>query len=789
METIFSLLTVFTIAVFVPFSEANVTCAVNGISYICKNITTKDEFPLSLPANIRHVTLIGTDTLDKNFPNGLFRNPTWANVSELSIVEFSKIDFIEEEFLDGLEKLKYLSISSCPDLGRLHPNVFHSTPDLEALHLDWNPYLKLAIVEKALNGKLEKLKYLSLIGIQSFYRNVILGENFAMALRTKNVTYFDISRVNVLVVEHETVVEMISKIRYLNVSYTTILSTVPVTDVVPLLFQNIELLDLTGCVSMLQFDTTLNDTIVRWDRDLNIVYVFAENTIDPHYPARLNIRYKIEKKALKDLNTLDLSNNNIIILNITFSGSYDFQGLVTLKLSSNNMEYISPSFLSSFPSLKILDLSKNQLHKMQHLDDFSCVVTNNEDLETIFLPNNKLSVVPFNLFSSNTKLRLIDLSDNELTYFNLELSKTLDLKLIDLRKNRLKSLPVSFLGQLEQVFLHQDSAENHVNSQTTNSLISECQDRSLVGEKYKYGYNASNTIKLLKIPQFVPQYVTLNLVENALVCECDTLEFLQWIAFTDISILNRTYMVCKYDKKEELLTNSFIEMVRYNCRVAHNIVIGILSSFAVVLSIFTFGITIHYRRKKARENKDLENLEKEVLHDNTKFNFVVFLSYCSQDSLVVEENILPTLNTYLRKTFNTEKNLVCTGSDSFVPGMLIIEEIHRCINESLVIVPVITPAFLASRWSLRECVDAIERHRQVVVLMEQHTDTSGTIATIKHLIGQYTRASWSYNDGNFAIHPSWSTICDGIIQTACYSFRNHKNQRGNDKFELVRLVE
>ncbi|KAL3888672.1 hypothetical protein ACJMK2_001036 [Sinanodonta woodiana] len=771
----------------VLISGANVTCSVKFSSYICQHIAKMADFPTSLPANIQTVTLFGTNKLTQSFPNKLFRNPSWSNVFKLSVLEFNSIELIEEDFLDGLDNLKFLSISSCPKLNKIHPDIFNSTPDLEALHLDGNHYLKLSVVEQALNGKLHKLKYLSLVEIEAVKGRVVLGENYTNALSTKNITYLDISGVKTIIVDHGSVQNILSNVKYLNVSHSTLLSA----DGIQLkdsYFRNIEFLDLTssssvGQLSILPEDSTF--TRVLWK---NVKYFFAQQMMDPLIQVRVNARFTFENYVQLSLNVFDFSQNNIMVFNITFNGKYDFSALETLNLSSNNLEYISPSFLGSFPSLKILDQSNNQLHKMQNMDDFSYLFSGNKDLEIIYLHKNYLSVVPSKLFSSNTKLRVIDLSDNELMHFNIDLHNTWNLTLINLRKNRLKRLPPTFMEQLEQTFIHKDTAEKD-ETYMINILLNQIQDKNLLAEKYKYGYNASDTISLKQVSEIIPQNLTLNVLDNPLICDCDTLDFVKWIVSTDIVIVNRTILTCKYNNNEALLNSAVLEMLRHNCRIVLIIGIGIVSSVAIIVSIFAFGIAIHRKLRKARLNQELEFLKNEILDDNTHFRFVAFLSYCSRDSNIVENYILTPLNTLLRDIFKTDKDLVSTGADSFIPGKLITEEIHRCINESLVIIPVITPAFLESHWCLTECVNAIERHRQVLVLMEKHTDTSDTIATIRNQIGQYTRASWSYQEGQFHICPSWDTICDGVIQRAIESFRNHRNRHCNEAIELARLLD
>ncbi|KAL3888327.1 hypothetical protein ACJMK2_000697 [Sinanodonta woodiana] len=424
---------------------------------------------------------------------------------------------------------------------------------------------------------------------------------------------------------------------------------------------------------------------------------------------------------------------------------------------------------------------------MQDMVEFSDIFSQNKDLEIVFLRNNHLTFVPSNLFICNSMLRIIDLSENQLYYININLSNAENLKLINLRRNWLKHLPVSILKQFETLFQKQNTETNE-KTYVTNVLLKQFQDKSLVGKQYRYGYNASEGIEFEESHTVSPRYAMINVLENQFVCDCDTHVLMETILFTNINIVNKSSLSCKYGNNEMLLNNELFNMVQKNCRLAHSIGIGVASSFAVIIIISTSVIRIHFRRQLARRNRDLENLKKELQQENANFKFLVFLSYCSQDAHIVDTNILPSLNSYLREIFNTKRDLVCTGEDSFVPGMRIIEEIHRCINECLVVIPVITPAFLQSQWSQEECVAAVDRHRQVVILMKKHTDTSRAIVTIQNLIGQYTRGTWSEYEGHFLIQPAWNTICEGIIRAASESSRRYTRQNCNDAAEDIPLV-
>ncbi|KAL3886754.1 hypothetical protein ACJMK2_026727 [Sinanodonta woodiana] len=773
-----------------PISEANSTCTVNGIQYLCKNIATETDFPSMLPTNVRKVSLKGTNVLYKSFPAELFNHETWANASELSVMEFTSVGQIERGFLDGLEKLKFLSISSCTDLEVIDPDTFHPTPNIEELHLDGNRRLKLSIVEAALTNKLSTLRYLSLIGIQSFEQHVVMGDNFVKALHRKNLTYLDISGVKVIYVQQTFKQNVFANLKYLNLTYSTPVLSRGIINKMMFFRQNIEVLDFTGVQYnigkyTIQGEEKIIDLAQKFPKTM---YLFAQGMVTPNSQIVFNVRYIFENCNIKFPKMIDFSKNNLKLLNISFIGACRAHESETLNLASNNMEYISPNCLSAFSSLKILDLSNNQLVMMQDFDDFSNIFSQNKDLEIIFLRNNHLTFVPLQLFLSNSKLRIIDLSENELAYFNINLRNAENLKLINLRNNRLKSLSVSLLEQLDALFQKQNAKGNQINY-VTNVLLKQFQDKSLIGKMYRYGHNASEQTHFDESHSNIPQYVMIDILENHFVCDCDTLVFMECILLKNIDIVNKTELSCKYGNNEKLLNNELFQVVQMNCRLASRIVIGVASSIVIILIIFAIAMTIRLRRKSVRRNQDLENLKKELLQENGNFKFLVFLSYCSKDAQIVDENILPSLNRYLYETFNTKKDLVCTGENDFVPGMRIIEEIHRCINKSLVVVSVITPAFLQSDWSQAECVAAVDRHRQVVILMKKHTDTSRAIRTIQYLLGQYTRGTWSDNEGVFVIRPSWNTICEGILCAASEALRQYRTQNLIEPAEDNPLVQ
>ncbi|KAL3888295.1 hypothetical protein ACJMK2_000666 [Sinanodonta woodiana] len=124
--------------------------------------------------------------------------------------------------------------------------------------------------------------------------------------------------------------------------------------------------------------------------------------------------------------------------------------------------------------------------KIQDVEEFSDIFIQNKDLEIVFLRNNRLTFVPLNLFLSNSKLLIIDLSENELAYFNINLRSAVNLKLINLRRNRLKSLSASMIEQFDSLLWKQNN-ESNFRIPVINILKNEFHDKSLIGKRYRYG--------------------------------------------------------------------------------------------------------------------------------------------------------------------------------------------------------------------------------------------------------------------------------------------------------------
>ncbi|KAL3872679.1 hypothetical protein ACJMK2_035890 [Sinanodonta woodiana] len=765
----------------------SISCISEDTSYICSDILRTDNFPSALPTNVDKVTLIGTDESSLSFPHSPFNDRSWENVSELTLLKFGDIEKIEQYFLDGLSHLRYLSISGFPRLRSIDPDAFQSTLDLVALHLDGDINLELSVIEKALEGKVSKLKYVSLQGLGMDHHSPgIMGTKFFNAIREKNMSYLDVSSANIAGISVDSKTVTYSNLLYLDASYSKLaMIGIGHKSNFDYSLSKLEMLDVSGCLSIIH--TLREQTAKKMDCDIpnRIKYVFAEALVKPDVRIELNIEARFNQCVKNNIEIVHLSKNRLVHLNVTVTGSYSFRGLVKLNLSMNHMEYISPSLLGAFPSLQILDLSENQLHKMQKMDDFNNFLRGNSELQIIVLRKNHLSIIP-NLFVHSNKLKLLDLRENDLIHFNMVLGHLPNMQSIDLSKNRFKDLPLSFYNTLEEINSYQVK-ENQTGNFSHNWLIHSL-DRYTVSQQYRYGYNPNVSLNLVDNLNAVSNYLTINLSDNPIECNCENLNFLTWCVYTKIMIVNRETLICKYEDANYPLDNNTLKKIEFDCQISSIIMKSILVTVSVILCSCAIVILAYRMHRKKCSMEDIALLKRFINQRKDNFSYLAFIPYSSHDSDLIESHFLTALNNGILHKLNLECEVLCTGNH-FIPGMLIIDEIHRCVEKCLVVVPIITPAFVQSRWSQTECIVAIQKHKKVLVLMQENTNITQAESSVENLIEHYTRATWSNRNGSVTIHPSWNIICDRIISLAAATLKNQEQRSTTEPESLQPLID
>ncbi|XP_020379870.1 platelet glycoprotein V-like [Rhincodon typus] len=151
-------------------------------------------------------------------------------------------------------------------------------------------------------------------------------------------------------------------------------------------------------------------------------------------------------KSLTKLTYLDLSNNNLTVFQETFK---HFPQLDTLFLNSNQLKTLPETGFSQLLLLKVLDLSNNELSSLP-----SQFLNHHHKLTDLRLDKNRFRTFTANLFSQLHHLQYLTISGNVISYFPPEqfanLTKLLKL---DLSNNSLIFLPLNLLSNLRELQL------------------------------------------------------------------------------------------------------------------------------------------------------------------------------------------------------------------------------------------------------------------------------------------------------------------------------------------------
>lgn len=305
----------------------------------------------------------------------------------------------------------------------------------------------------------------------------------------------------------------------------------------------------------------------------------------------------------QNLETLDLSYNNITVLVDYQFGNYDkliklnithnsvndlprdvFKGHKTIEilfLSNNNLKAIPFQVFSPIEGLRILDLSYNRL--VTFLDHFFRF---NKYIEVLLLNNNNLTKITSNALADLTDLKRLDLSHNSIQSVSKGLFDSLvNLEYLNLANNPLVSMASgTFRGLVNLKTLN--LSDNRISQLTfgllhfsplltsltlDNTLIDVIHNTELLGVPKLTVLNLRRNKKLKEIETFVfadtptlteldisgndltflPQsianltYLTkLNISDNPWACDCRMFWFAPWVAIKKSSNVTMSDLSC-----------------------------------------------------------------------------------------------------------------------------------------------------------------------------------------------------------------------------------------------------
>ena len=228
-----------------------------------------------------------------------------------------------------------------------------------------------------------------------------------------------------------------------------------------------------------------------------------------------------------------------------FCKGYRSVGLNRLEIvdiSFCGLEFFPDDFFRNFKNLRFLNLSHNALDVSG--SNFKKTFSYLSWLEDINLSNNKLLQINTQAFERCTRLRRLDLSNNELTEIEINIRNMEVLEYIDVSGNRLVRLSDAFTAMLDQHL--------HVH------------------------------------------LIELNVQREIFTCNCESVSFLRWTRVTHVRLTEKDRLTCKHKHRGVTpLKHVLLEELESGCQISIvPVVVPIVVGVALIM-FFLFLVRYH----------------------------------------------------------------------------------------------------------------------------------------------------------------------------------------------------
>ena len=337
--------------------------------------------------------------------------------------------------------------------------------------------------------------------------------------------------------------------------------------------------------------------------------------------------------AENSLEELHLCGYNLINFDAELNLTYDSFKL--LNMSNNKLRNIGQKVFRNLKFLRQIDLGNNRLSETHLYDQIlSKLFNNNLLLKEINLANNGLQYLPKGTFSFNPKLTEITLNQNRFQQINFNITHLSRLKFLDLRNNSIEFLNAFSRDSLDKLYKTQAKTQ-------TNQ------------EGYKF---------------YKTKFV-VDLRGNPFSCRCEALSFLSWFASSPLFSSTRHLYYCQINDKRLTMDEGAVKAAKEDCeepkRRKRKIVLASTLSLCGA-SVLTLGIFFLVKmRKKMRRQKHIEERIRLLDEGEAGFQFIVFLSFSSEDDNVVQHHVLDPLKVCTRQKNFTSKKNICDYSSNY----------------------------------------------------------------------------------------------------------------------------
>ena len=324
-------------------------------------------------------------------------------------------------------------------------------------------------------------------------------------------------------------------------------------------------------------------------------------------------------------------------------------------------------------TLKILNASEQKDRSCFKSSLFWSVLRNLAELEELNLNRNKIVEIPQRAFCRLQKLQTIKLAGNKLIELSFDVKDMSSLRMLDLYDNSIQFASKSFTSQIKQM------------AKRAN--------------------------------------ITVNLSKNHLFCNCKHLDFVSWLATTNV-ILKKKKLICTFENGTKLSLNKISQVnsiLEYQCSMVE--VTVICTAIFLGLNAILAGIAyiwhnrqklkylVSYGRRTLNPYHPIENGEIEMEYD-------VYISY-DGDFNVTPDLTLRDLVIYTIVPGLERRGVRVMIREKLDPGRRLYEIITQTLRRSVKVVAFLTNGYCNDIWNVFEfnqaVMEGIYTNRQVAI--------------------------------------------------------------------------
>ena len=381
---------------------------------------------------------------------------------------------------------------------------------------------------------------------------------------------------------------------------------------------------------------------------------------------------------------VDISNNIFETIPQPFYCYHTISTIEHFDISNCEVQCVTNDFFTKCQwSLRFFNGSHNRLGLLQGgcnenpgPRDFSILLEPLTTLVTLDVSYNLVSSLDEDFLQTQEYLRELIISHNDLTSWRSNMTKWIHLELLDLSYNSL----------------------------TTLSLETRLKLTQLEG-------NPKHRTK---------EHISLNLAGNPLKCTCKNIPFLQWLARTDLILLDMEDYTCTFNGGPVLKMSTGISNILSRLESECSSKVWLIISFGGLIFYLMF-ITItttcyrwrHYIKYLILRMRMRRERLQALIGREGQYDFDAFISCTREGAKWLKKHFLPKLE-------NRDTGLkFCIAQRDFMVGKTIIDNIMDSINRSRKTILLVDETFIRSNWCQEELLLSHHVSREINILEQR----------------------------------------------------------------------